>query len=51
MPVKDHAPKAADHRHNHCDRLRERFIRAGVDGVQDYELLELIIFRALPRGD
>lgn len=26
-------------------------MRAGVEGVQDYELLELVLFRARPRGD
>ncbi len=40
-----------DHRAGHRERLRERFIRAGVDGVQDYELLELLLFRAIPRRD
>lgn len=35
----------------HRERLRERFLRAGVDGVQDYELLEMILFRARARGD
>ena len=35
----------------HRQRLRERFLKAGIDGVQDYELLELILFRAIPRRD
>lgn len=35
----------------HRDRLRERFARAGAAGVQDYELLELILFRSKSRGD
>ena len=35
----------------HRDRLRERFARAGADGVQDYELLELILFNAVPVKD
>jgi DNA repair protein RadC len=35
----------------HRERLRERFARAGVEGVQDYELLEMILFRSKPRGD
>ncbi|MBI1366636.1 MAG: DNA repair protein RadC [Alphaproteobacteria bacterium] len=42
---------APDHAAGHRDRLRERFMRAGVDAVQDYELLELILFRAIPRRD
>lgn len=35
----------------HRDRLRERFRRAGVEAVQDYELLELILFRVIQRKD
>lgn len=35
----------------HRDRLRERFARAGGDGLADYELLELILFRSIPRRD
>ncbi|HNS85994.1 MAG TPA: DNA repair protein RadC [Parvularculaceae bacterium] len=42
---------APDHAAGHRDRLRDRFRRAGVDAVQDYELLELILFRAIPRRD
>ncbi len=35
----------------HRDRLRKRFMKAGADAVADYELLELILFQAQPRGD
>ena len=35
----------------HRDRLRERFARAGATGLQDYELLELILFNAVPIKD
>ncbi len=42
---------AQNHASGHRDRLRDRFRRAGVDAVQDYELLELILFRAIPRRD
>lgn len=35
----------------HRERLRERFRKAGADALADYELLELILFRALPRRD
>ena len=41
----------AEHTKGHRERLRTRFAKAGVDGVQDYELLELILFRAIPRRD
>lgn len=35
----------------HRKRLRERFAQAGAEGVQDDELLELILFRAVSRQD
>jgi len=35
----------------HRDRLRARFKHAGVEALADYELLELILFRAIPRRD
>ena len=36
---------------DHRKRLRERFINDGADAVPDYELLELVLFRAIPRQD
>ena len=35
----------------HRNRLRDRFLRGGADALPDYELLELLLFRALPRID
>ncbi len=35
----------------HRARLRERFLGASGDALPDYELLELILFSARPRGD
>jgi DNA repair protein RadC len=35
----------------HRDRLRARFTEDGGDGLPDYELLELVLFRSLPRRD
>jgi DNA repair protein RadC len=43
--------EAPPHYHGHRERLRERFREAGADAVSDYELLELLLFRALPRRD
>lgn len=37
----------ADHR----ARLRERFMQGGSAAMPDYELLELVLFRAIPRQD
>ncbi|MGA2792436.1 MAG: DNA repair protein RadC [Roseiarcus sp.] len=35
----------------HRERLRVRLREAGPDAVADYELLELVLFRAIPRRD
>ncbi len=35
----------------HRQRLRQRFLKAGVDAVADYELLELLLFMGIPRRD
>ena len=42
---------AAPHYHGHRDRLRQRFLQAGSDALHDYEMLELVLFRAIPRRD
>jgi DNA repair protein RadC len=44
-------PTEAPHFHGHRVRLRERFRGAGADALSDYELLEMVLFRAIPRGD
>ncbi len=36
---------------DHRRRLRDRFLNGGADAVPDYELLELLLFRAIPRQD
>ncbi|WP_370541614.1 DNA repair protein RadC [Actibacterium sp. 188UL27-1] len=36
---------------DHRQRLRERFLAGGPDAMPDYELLELVLFRAIPRRD
>jgi DNA repair protein RadC len=45
------AEEATPHYYGHRERLRERFREAGADALSDYELLELLLFRALPRRD
>ena len=48
MPVPDRLPSyIADHR----KRLRARFMDGGAIALPDYELLELVLFRAIPRQD
>ena len=39
------------HYHGHRERLRGRFRQAGAEAVSDYELLELVLFRAIPQRD
>lgn len=36
---------------DHRKRLRDRFLQGGADAVPDYEMLELVLFRAIPRQD
>jgi DNA repair protein RadC len=43
--------EAAPHYHGHRERLRDRFREAGPEALSDYELLEPLLFRALPRRD
>src|SRR4029079_7974414 len=43
--------EASPHYLGHRERLRERFLDAGPDAVTEYELLELVLFRAIPRRD
>ena len=35
----------------HRERLRERFTSGGTEALPDYELLEMVLFRAIKRGD
>src|SRR4026208_690196 len=49
-PVTRIAPRAPPFP-GHRKRLRERFHEAGATALSDYELLELVLFRALPRRD
>ena len=43
--------KDKPHYHGHRDRLRERFSNGGADALADYEMLELVLFMAIPRRD
>src|SRR5215475_717712 len=43
--------EAPPHYYGHRERLRGRFREAGAAALSDYELLELLLFRALPRRD
>src|SRR5271168_4106670 len=52
-PPPDSSPGADDAPHylGHRDRLRDRFRNGGGSALADYELLELVLFRAIPRRD
>lgn len=45
------APAPKPHYLGHRDRLRERANAGGLAALPDYEVLELILFRAISRGD
>jgi len=45
-----HAHPDKPHYSGHRNRLRERFLKAGSD-LADYELIELLLFAAMPRRD
>jgi DNA repair protein RadC len=43
--------EAPPHYYGHRERLRSHFRDAGAEAVSDYELLELVLFRAIPQRD
>ncbi|MBN9035511.1 MAG: DNA repair protein RadC [Rhizobiales bacterium] len=45
------APADKPHYLGHRQRLRDRFREQGAAALADYELLELLLFRAIPRAD
>ena len=47
-PIDQSGFAEAPHYHGHRERLRERFRGVGADELSDYELLEMVLFRALP---
>src|SRR5262249_60947275 len=49
--ARDSPSATKPHYHGHRDRLRARFREAGPDALADYEMLELILFRAIPQRD
>ena len=55
MPPKRNLPGLAEappHYHGHRERLRARFSRSRrATALADYEMLELVLFRAIPQRD
>ena len=50
-PVATTGAKLPSYIRDHRKRLRARFIEGGAEAMPDYELLELVLFRAIPRQD
>jgi len=44
-------PEPPPHYAGHRERLRDRAIAGGLAALPDYEVLELCLFRSIPRGD
>lgn len=42
---------AKPHYDGHRERLRQRFLKSGLDGFADYEIVELLLTLAIPRSD
>ncbi len=47
--MKDSAPDP--HHKKHRQRLKERYVEAGIEAFHDYEALELLLFFGIPQGD
>nr|WP_147179977.1 DNA repair protein RadC [Ciceribacter naphthalenivorans] len=51
-PTATDTPEGGDaHYHGHRERLRQRFRESGDTALADYEILELLLFRLIPRRD
>jgi DNA repair protein RadC len=44
-------PFASEGPHGHRERMRDRLLERGPDSLADYELLEMLLFFAQPKGD
>ncbi|MEM9332370.1 MAG: DNA repair protein RadC [Pseudomonadota bacterium] len=45
------SPESVHHARGHRARVKKKFREIGPDGLEDYELLELLLFRSIPRRD
>lgn len=46
-----HGTSTPSYLRDHRRRLRDRFLKGGANALPDYEMLELVLFRAIPRRD
>jgi DNA repair protein RadC len=51
FPLPSEPDPKTPHYYGHRERLRQRFMNGGPDALPDYELLELLLFTAIPRRD
>lgn len=49
--ISDIAAETGPHYIGHRERLRQRFVAGGAEAMPDYEMLELVLFAAVPRRD
>lgn len=49
--VADAVPFPSTGPHGHRSRMREKMLTRGPDALADYELLEMLLFFAIPKGD
>jgi len=47
----EEASPGVNHAHGHRSRLKARFMKSGANALAEYELLELLLFRSIPRRD
>jgi DNA repair protein RadC len=47
----DEQPFPSEGPHGHRERMRDRLLERGADGLADYELVEMLLFFAQPKGD
>lgn len=50
-PAPEPQAEPPPHYLGHRKRLKQRFMDGGADALPDYELLELVLFTAIPQGD
>jgi DNA repair protein RadC len=51
LPARGKDARLPSYIRDHRSRLRDRFMAGGAAALPDYELLELVLFRAIPRQD
>lgn len=49
--IKEKSVTEKPHHAGHRDRLRARYLKSGAGAFEDYELLEMMLFAAIPRRD